>query len=128
MIKFVNWFNFKPAKGEIFTQPSMTQPDQVLSLEKLLMKHTAGGLTVGTEMGYTSDGSDMKTPIFGDMQKLDRAGKLQKAKDLAKEGALLQFELDKQSEAAKEEELKVKKQKERELLKEEVKRELTQEK
>ena len=128
MTKFVDWFNFKPAEGERFTQPSMTLPDQVLSLQKLLLKHTAGGLTVGTEMGYTTDGTDMGAPIFGDMQKLDRAGKLQKAKDLAKEGALLKFELDKQSEAQREDELKVQKQKERELLKEEVKRELTQEK
>ena len=128
MIKFVNWFNFKPAPGEKFTQPSMTQPDQVISLEKLLLKHTAGGLTVGTEMGYTTDGSDMKAPIFGDMQKLDRAGKLQKAKELAREGALLQFELDKQSDAKREDDLKVQKQKERELLKDELRKELTQEK
>lgn len=128
VLNLTHWYNYKPSNGEINKGVSMTEPDQVLSLEKLLQKHTAGGLTMGTQMGYTTDANGIDTPVFGDLQKLDRAGKLQKAKELAKETALLQFELDKQSAAEKEEAEKVRKQKERELLREELKKELTQEK
>lgn len=43
-MKFKNHFNAVPDTGEVNSQPSMTVPDQTMSVKEILEKHARGGV------------------------------------------------------------------------------------
>jgi len=122
-MNFRHWYNTEKPPGEKRTMESMTMPNQVLSIHKLLEKHTAGGLVLGREAGYTTDGSTFDTPILGDLNKLDKAGKLQALKDIKVQTDKMQFELQQKSAAAKDAERKRKEEAEKAAMREQIKKE-----
>ena len=47
MKKVTNSLNYEPKEGQIFTQPSLTIPDQTMSMRTILERHAKGLPTTG---------------------------------------------------------------------------------
>lgn len=42
VVKIVNWNNYKITRGEVFTNPSMTVPDESYTIQEILEKYSRG--------------------------------------------------------------------------------------
>jgi len=67
-----NWLNFKEVvhSGEVSTSPSLTQPDEVLSIREILANHVRGLPMNGSE-GVYLQGDDDDPDYFPDVSGLD---------------------------------------------------------
>lgn len=84
-MKVQNSLNYKRHKGQTFTQPSLTVPDQTMSLKEILSRH-ARGLPIS---GKTSPVYDETEEYLPDPTKMDLADRQQYAKQLKEELAEL---------------------------------------
>lgn len=76
-MKTNNPFNYKPYEGKIFTQPSMTVPDETMSIRELLSRHVNGlpvenGKVPLYDEDESSDGINPKTLDLTDWDELKR--------------------------------------------------------
>lgn len=73
-MKFKNHYNSKPDKGEINNKPSLTVPDQTMSVTELLKRY-ASGMPIGGKSplyhGETED-DDIGDHVLQNMDQLDR--------------------------------------------------------
>lgn len=93
-MKMFNWLNhrYTPHSGEVFTKPSLTQPDEVLSIKEMLQRHVSGMYVPHKDGSYEEDLSelefeneDLDAPFnfIPDYNALDLAERFDLAQDLA---------------------------------------------
>lgn len=57
VVKIVNWNNYKITRGEVFTNPSMTVPDESYTIQEILEKYSRG-INLNIERQGEYDNSD----------------------------------------------------------------------
>lgn len=78
-MKFKNIINYKPSEGKKFTMPSLTVPDDTMSIRELLSRHANGlPLSNGQPVFYADEDSLGINPKTLDLTEWDD---LKKAKD-----------------------------------------------
>lgn len=82
----ITWQNARPSKGEVNTLPSMTIPNQVLTMDELVRRYVRGDPNVTQFQPVYSDNDDMPNiEHMDEMEKLEmsRALKSRSIEDLA---------------------------------------------
>lgn len=69
--KLVNWRNAVPTKGEVNNEPSLTVPDQTLSIRDLLNRYVRGQSVQVLQPEYDSDQSE-ELPDTSNMSKMEK--------------------------------------------------------
>lgn len=80
-MKFKNHYNSVPAKGEVNLQPSLTVPDQTMSIQELMSRHVRGLSLGGTNVPiYEGEEDD-----FPDLSRMDKIDRIEALRDAQKE-------------------------------------------
>lgn len=78
-MKFKTMYNAVPGKGEVNKLPSMTIPDQTMSIEEMLLRHTRGLPVTGIRVPlYGEEGNESD---IGNMELTDKMDLLKRAKE-----------------------------------------------
>lgn len=92
----------RPSDAQVFTEPSLTVPDQALSIKEIIRRHTAGQSIPMQEMAYEAETeAQIKAKGVEDLRALDKQDKLVAAKEMGKLAKQTQAKLNKAAEAKK---------------------------
>lgn len=84
---FKSWYNSIPESGKVFTKPSVTVPDQTLSIEQLLNRHVRGLPLPGgrTPVFFGDDNEGITEEEFARMELTDRMDLVESQRELVKQ-------------------------------------------
>lgn len=74
--KIVTWHSYVKPPGQVFTEPSLTQPDQSLSLKTLISRMVRGQDVTSHQPVFTDD------PMMMEIAKMDAVERTQMAREV----------------------------------------------
>lgn len=92
MKKVRTWFNHEPTKGEVNNQPSLTVPDQTMSMREIMLRYASGLPISGNNAEPQYD--DLDSPYAGlNLNTLDLSERYDLADEVQREYEELQEEI-----------------------------------
>lgn len=74
--EIVTWHTYSRPQGQVFTEKSLTQPDQSLSLKQLISRYVRGQDVTTFSAQYTDD------PVLAEIQRMDAVERTAMAKEV----------------------------------------------
>lgn len=83
--RVVNWLTYTPPAGEVNTLPSMTQPNDVMSVKEVLDRFTRGLPLNSGDIGYYDDPDGMDMSDFDMMDKFEKEDFIREQREFVNE-------------------------------------------